>query len=331
MHDRIPDLPAASARCPPPARHHLRRVMATQGAVGEVKTEDKTKGGVKTEAKPTPTARSPEGKEAASPTTPPPPSSQYQELGARPKTGLGARPKTGQGVRPKAGQRVRPKAGQGRQVGARERQEGREECKVGAEGTMADIEEKLREDNSQVTPVRTKAVARQNPRKEEQKLMEETKPDDREPRKLIEEAKKLEEANQMEKEERLQRGKAEERERRREEVRSSLLPGVRCRRLGCQEGLITGSPSTSFTRVRCRSRCSTYYHPACWEAARRELVGRGRERECLGLPCSTPDCQAVITRWCATPRLQVIPIIWHCFKMTFPSIYLKLRFKTVHS
>ena len=80
--------------------------MATQGAVGEVKTEDKTKGGVKTEAKPTPTARSPEGKEAASPTTPPPPSSQYQ--------GLGARPKTGQGVRPEAGQ------GQGRQGGLRQ-------------------------------------------------------------------------------------------------------------------------------------------------------------------------------------------------------------------
>ena len=163
--------------------------MTTQGAVGEVKTEAKTKGGVKTEAKPKPTARSPEGKEAASPTTPPPPSSQYQELGARPKTGQGVRPKAGQRVRPKAGQ------GQGRQVGARERQEGREECKVGAERTMADIEEKLREDNSQVTPVRTKVVASQNPRKEEQKLMEETKPDDRKPRKFIEEAEKLEEAN----------------------------------------------------------------------------------------------------------------------------------------
>ena len=95
---------------------------------------------------------------------------------------------------------------------------------------------------------------------------------------------------------------AEERERRREEVRSSLLPGVRCRRLGCQEGLITGS----FTRVMCRSRCSTCYHPACWKAARRELVGRGREKECLGTPCNTPDCQAVIPRWCATPRMQVI-------------------------
>ena len=207
-------------------------------------------------------------------------------------------------------QGARLEAGQGRQVGASQRHRGKEEGELGAEETVTDITEKLGKYNCQVIPVEAKVVASQNSRGEE-KLKEETKLEDRKLRKFNEEAKKRKEANQLE-EERLQRVKAEERERRREEVRSSLLPGVRCRRPGCQEGLITGFPSTSYTMVRCRSRCSTSYHPACWAAARRGLVGRARDRDCLGLPCTTPDCQAVITRWLTTEHLEVLKNVAIC-------------------
>ena len=119
--------------------HHtfdLRSFMATQGAVGEMKTEANAKEDVKPK---------PNGKEGASPATLPPPSSQCQEKGARPKAtqaGQGAPSQEEAGkerweeeamnhIRAKEGKKVeqgaRRREGQGRRGGAGERQQGEEE------------------------------------------------------------------------------------------------------------------------------------------------------------------------------------------------------------
>ena len=77
---------------------------------------------------------------------------------------------------------------------------------------------------------------------------------------------------------------------------------VRCRYPKCTEGPFTGAPSA---RVMCRSRCSIIYHSTCWLEVRKEVLGgKGRDKDCLGRPCTTPDCGGTIARCLDTAHLE---------------------------